>query len=198
MKTITKNVGGRVIPWFSDSQLIEMFQPESKQIIMTALAERQEEYNFIAGEIKAIILRARTKAPRDLWFYEIIAEKMPEYIPRLLKLEGHIYRLKWQLNSLKRKTSKQHEPKIAWQEKVEIALRYPVYELARSKLEPTPSGKNYKCLCFLHNEKTPSFYLYVETNTFVCFGCDHKGNVIKLAMLLYGVGFKDAVNMLQN
>jgi len=198
MKKITKNVGGRVIDWFSENQLVEMFQPESPKVLASALSERQKEYNAVSEEIKTMILRVRKEAPQDLWFYEILAEKMPKLIPKLLQIENHIYRLKWELSILKRKSNKNYEYRVSFQEKILIARRYPIFELARSKLDLKPSGKNYVCLCFSHNEKTPSLYFYTETNTFVCFGCDLKGDVITLTMHLYGLSFRDTVIMLQN
>jgi len=70
--------------------------------------------------------------------------------------------------------------------------------LARSKLELMQSGGNFISLCPFHNEKTPSFYIYPESNKFYCFGCQAKGDVITLTMALHGIEFKEAVGMLQN
>jgi hypothetical protein len=39
--------------------------------------------------------------------------------------------------------------------------------------------------CPLHDEDTPSFRHYSETNTFYCFGCGKGGDVIKLHMYFY-------------
>jgi DNA primase len=37
-------------------------------------------------------------------------------------------------------------------------------------VEPAGKGK-YKCLCPFHDETSPSFFLYVENETYFCFGC---------------------------
>ncbi|PIV85902.1 MAG: hypothetical protein COW50_04490 [Candidatus Moranbacteria bacterium CG17_big_fil_post_rev_8_21_14_2_50_41_107] len=72
-----------------------------------------------------------------------------------------------------------------------------MYELARSQIDLKSSGKNFVGLCPFHMEKTPSFYLYTETNSFYCFGCQTGGDVITLTMHLYSIRFTDAVAMLQ-
>src|SRR5258707_14152842 len=39
------------------------------------------------------------------------------------------------------------------------------------------SGKAFKGLCPFHNERTPSFYVFVESQTWRCFGCNEGGDV---------------------
>ena len=58
------------------------------------------------------------------------------------------------------------------------------------------SGKSYYCLCPFHEEKNPSFHIYPESNTFVCFGCGEKGDVIDLVKKMKKVNFKRAVEFL--
>lgn len=48
-------------------------------------------------------------------------------------------------------------------------------------------GGRLKACCPFHNEKTPSFTIYEDTNSFYCFGCGAAGDVIKLMELLYGL-----------
>lgn len=50
--------------------------------------------------------------------------------------------------------------------------------------------------CPLHNEDTPSFVWYVDSNTFHCFGCGAGSDVIDLFMGLYKVDFKEAIKEL--
>ena len=39
-------------------------------------------------------------------------------------------------------------------------------------------GKNLTGLCPFHSEKTPSFTVYPDTQSFYCFGCDAGGDAI--------------------
>lgn len=57
-------------------------------------------------------------------------------------------------------------------------------------------GKRIKALCPFHNEKTPSFYIFTDTNSFHCFGCNAGGDVIKFVQKLHGLSFKDAIQFL--
>ena len=49
-------------------------------------------------------------------------------------------------------------------------------------------------LCPFHNEKTPSFTVYNETQSFYCFGCGAHGSVIDFVMMYFGLSFKDALD----
>lgn len=176
---------------YSDRELVEIF-PEASEIIPEKISEWQEKYDCLEAEIKS----ALSKVPeKDAWFYDIVFEKL--LIPGLLEIENHIFRLKRQLLITQGSTDKSFRNYENFQEMLAIAKNHPIFELARDKLELKPAGKNFVALCPFHNEKTPSCYFYTATNTFVCFGCGEKGDVIKFTMLFYGVGFKDAVKMLQ-
>ena len=60
------------------------------------------------------------------------------------------------------------------------------------------SGTNYKALCPFHNEKTPSFTINQEKNSFKCFGCGVSGDIFSYVMEKYKVDFKEALKILAN
>lgn len=55
------------------------------------------------------------------------------------------------------------------------------------------NGKNYIAKCPFHDERTPSFYLYTESNRFYCFGCGASGDVIAFVEKSMGLDFKAAI-----
>ena len=55
-----------------------------------------------------------------------------------------------------------------------------------------------KALCPLHNEKSPSFTIYPNTNSWHCFGCGAGGSVIDFVMALYGLNALDAAKKIDN
>ncbi len=59
-----------------------------------------------------------------------------------------------------------------------------------------PAGRNFKALCPFHDEKTPSFTVNPERQTFKCFGCGKGGNVFHFLMETQGLSFPEAVRQL--
>lgn len=57
-------------------------------------------------------------------------------------------------------------------------------------------GRNLVGLCPFHGEKTPSFNLYPETNSFYCFGCGAGGDVVTFIRRIENLSYIDAVKLL--
>ncbi len=55
------------------------------------------------------------------------------------------------------------------------------------------SGKSLKGLCPFHNERTPSFYVFPETQTWRCFGCNEGGDVFSFVQKQQGLEFRDTL-----
>lgn len=58
------------------------------------------------------------------------------------------------------------------------------------------SGKYYIGNCPFHSEKTPSFFLYPQTNTFHCFGCGKHGDSISFLMDIESLDYISAIKVL--
>jgi DNA primase len=69
-----------------------------------------------------------------------------------------------------------------------------VIQAAVGKL--TRAGRNLKCCCPFHNEKTPSFNVNAEGQYFKCFGCGKGGDVFTFVMLQERVEFPEAMQIL--
>jgi DNA primase len=57
-------------------------------------------------------------------------------------------------------------------------------------------GRTWKGLCPFHQEKTPSFIVSPERQTFHCFGCGQGGDVFRFVQEAEKVGFGDALRTL--
>ncbi len=57
-------------------------------------------------------------------------------------------------------------------------------------------GKNLVGLCPFHNEKTPSFTVYPDSQSFYCFGCGAGGEVISFVRRIENLDFYEAVKSL--
>lgn len=57
-------------------------------------------------------------------------------------------------------------------------------------------GKTLTGLCPFHNEKTPSFTVYPETQSYYCFGCGNGGDVITFIRNIENLDYMEAVKLL--
>jgi DNA primase len=55
------------------------------------------------------------------------------------------------------------------------------------------SGKSLKGLCPFHNERTPSFYVFPESQTWRCFGCHEGGDLFTFVEKQQSIEFWDAL-----
>jgi DNA primase len=58
------------------------------------------------------------------------------------------------------------------------------------------SGRSLRGLCPFHREKTPSFFVSPERQTYHCFGCGAGGDVFSFLMNYLGLSFHDAIEEL--
>jgi len=72
----------------------------------------------------------------------------------------------------------------------------PIEKIYSGELKRT--GGKLRGLCPFHSERTPSFFIYENTNTFYCFSCNSGGNVIDFYCKLYNMDFKESINNLSN
>jgi len=78
----------------------------------------------------------------------------------------------------------------------QVRDRTDVTELVGQYVDLKRAGTNYKGLCPFHQERTPSFIVSPERQTFHCFGCGKGGNVFTFLMEMDGVTFPEAVRAL--
>ena len=74
-----------------------------------------------------------------------------------------------------------------------MELKIALPELIQNeRIELRKSGKCYKARCPFHEDKTPSFYVYPDSNRFICYGCGEKGDAIDFIRKLKNLTFKEA------
>lgn len=71
-----------------------------------------------------------------------------------------------------------------------------IYDVASLYVSLKPAGKNYKALCPFHSEKTPSFHVMPDRNTFACFGCNRFGDIFTLVQEMENLSFPEACRFL--
>ena len=78
----------------------------------------------------------------------------------------------------------------------ELTRRTDIVELVGSYVQLKRKGRLYGGLCPFHSEKTPSFYVYPDTQSFYCFGCQAAGDAISFVRKINSIDYPEAVKLL--
>lgn len=78
----------------------------------------------------------------------------------------------------------------------EVVRRSDITEVVGSYVQLRHRGRTHTGLCPFHSEKTPSFVVYPETQSFYCFGCGAGGDVITFVRKISNLDYVEAVKML--
>lgn len=78
----------------------------------------------------------------------------------------------------------------------ELKARNDITDVISTYVNLKKRGRNMVGLCPFHGEKTPSFNIYTETDSFYCFGCGASGDVISFIMKIDNLDYVEAVRYL--
>lgn len=78
----------------------------------------------------------------------------------------------------------------------EVKARADIVEVIGQYVPLKRTGRNFRALCPFHAEKTPSFYVFPQTQTWHCFGCNAGGDVFSFIMKKEGLDFRGALQLL--
>lgn len=85
---------------------------------------------------------------------------------------------------------------MAGDEVEEIKSRLDIAEVVGDYVALSKKGRNYWGRCPFHNEKTPSFAVSPEKQTFHCFGCGKGGDIFTFVMEMEHLDFREALERL--
>lgn len=75
----------------------------------------------------------------------------------------------------------------------QIKERLDIVDLISSRVQLRRSGRNFKGLCPFHQEKTPSFVVFPDSQQYRCFGCGKGGDIFTFVMETDNLDFRDAL-----
>lgn len=78
----------------------------------------------------------------------------------------------------------------------EVVRRNDIEEVVGQYVQLRRRGRTLSGLCPFHNEKTPSFVVYPDTQSFYCFGCGAAGDVINFVRKYNNLGYVESVKQL--
>lgn len=177
------------LPLYRENEWVDIF-PEIRSIAPAKIRELEKLHDEKGDQIRCKLLdiRKRTKDPPTREFLIAWVKHTDGVV--LTQIGTDIRRFKTYIPYPKKSTSD------ITPEKITQALEYPVVDLVNRYTNVRRAGKHYIALCPFHNERSPSFVLYLETNSAYCFGCNAGGDTIELIRKLERLTFPEAINEL--
>lgn len=184
------------LPRYTDKEWFEIF-PEAKAMIPIKIAEWKEVREKLVRVIREGLKIANEKENDEVTRH--FCRELVKWIfggRQLVEVNGHLSRLYRQRAII-------HPPKKLSKQAITLELiqkskAIPIESVVNQSVNLRTCGKTLRGLCPLHEEKSPSFYVYPESNTCWCYGCQQGGDVIQLVRLLNKYSFKEAINCLLN
>ena len=79
---------------------------------------------------------------------------------------------------------------------MDIKYRNPIEDVIAPYVALKRAGKNLKGLCPFHSEKTPSFTVYPDSNSYYCYGCGSGGDVVTFVKNIENLDYVEALKLL--
>ncbi len=207
MEDYLKELGKKHAEEMKAVDWLEVFKDDVEDVLVEKIAEFEEEQ-----EIKLKGIRDHQKKkfaemqeiPEEKreWYWRFWCELYVEYFlqPPITLLSRRITRLTHDLYTVRRKKgtiaydSKEEE----WDDQKERAKERSIEDVISPYLEnPRRHGNIINAFCPFHEERTPSFVIYLNTNQYHCFGgCGAHGDVIDFYMKFKKVDFSTAIREL--
>lgn len=135
---------------------------------------------------KDCLIALRELTDSQQWFEDVALEMWDKEIKKISSEIGRFKRLI--------KTDSSYD----FQQKIDEAKQVPIDELYNFE-KPRISANRISAVCPFHAEKTPSFVVYRDSNSWYCFGaCGSGGDAISFIQKLHDCSFKEAIDKLVN
>lgn len=153
--------------------------PHAKILLIPDMPNVKDISDYVSkgGDLETLLKTARS--------YKDIAEVEQDRAERVATFRSVFFHDEY-INKHKRVKPKNVKFKSQTSDMVSRAKEYPITNLLEFKQN--------KAICPFHNEKTPSFQYYPDTNTCYCFGCNQVADSIEVYKKINNCSFIEAVN----
>ena len=73
---------------------------------------------------------------------------------------------------------------------------FDIADIIGERIKLKPASRGFVGLCPFHEERTPSFHVYADTQSYYCFGCHEAGNIFTFLMKTENLSFREALEIL--
>lgn len=145
--------------------------PETMPILKKSFLSKHAERKGLISKIdeRMRIIDARKIDDFSKWFIKELASM--EHQKPIGELTHSLNNLRIAIIKTDKKFLVEKKSFENWQEKIESARNYPIFDLVSQFAQPKRSASRFVVCCPFHHEKTASFTIYPRTNTAHCFGC---------------------------
>lgn len=162
---------------------------EGQAMVREKLLELRNRLIECNRQINELYTQKANDTPRHDWLHDLF---IAGYRQRAKKVYGMIRRFK---NFIRAPDGTISKPRTSFD--VDTIKQVPITTVMDRPAHHGQSGRDFYH-CPFHQERTPSFVVYKDQNTYHCFGCQAHGDVIDLYMRLYRVDFIQACTALSN
>jgi len=175
------------LPALSDKELFEIF-PQAKQIVPALIKEIGQQKDSLLDTIISLNASVNAESEDESYRYFWKSWLITPVRDELKLVDQKLTRLRRLLRVIEGRPL----PKGALEPSLILAAKQvPLETLFEQGFKRT--GQMMVGLCPFQEERTPSFYIYTNTNRCWCFGCNQGGNTVDTYMKLHDCNFKEAV-----
>jgi len=154
----------------------------------TLLANQRQQIEHLNSTINELYSFAQTLTEPEQWQIEWALER---HLREISETNKKISKLCYLLSLADGSSSHSEELDLS------TAKETPIQDLYEFSFKKNTTNRIHTN-CPFHEEKTPSFVIYLDSNSFYCFGCNEGGDVIDFVQKLHNVSFKEALKYLCN
>lgn len=187
-------------PKMSSETAIEIFGEAARQPVCDNLKLYCQQWGTKTREISEIerIIQTLPIIKNQISLRVLYETKVPRLRQDLHQIERHIRRLQRCLELLEKKKIFTSPADLPGHVDVnQLKDRVDIADVVSQWVELRQSGRTMKGKCPLHDDRSPSFVVYPDTQSWWCFACQEGGDAIEFIQKIRNCGFREAVAELQ-